>query len=53
MKDRPAAKDLASFAKQLQHLDVTPEEVGTSNCYYLTHCYDLSCVHGLGHGLIM
>ena len=29
MKDRPAAKDLASFAKQLQQLDATPEEVGT------------------------
>jgi len=29
VKDRPAAKDLASFAKQLQQLDATPEEVGT------------------------
>ncbi len=29
MKDRPAAKGLASFAKQLQQLDATPEEVGT------------------------
>ncbi|DBA76941.1 TPA: hypothetical protein ACH3X1_009536 [Trebouxia sp. C0004] len=26
VKDRPAAKDLASFAKQLQYLDATPEE---------------------------
>lgn len=29
VKERPAAKDLASFAKQLQQLDATPEEVGT------------------------
>ena len=33
VKDRAAAKDLAAFAKQLQGLDATPQEVGSASCF--------------------
>ena len=38
VKDRAVAKDLAALAKQLEHLDATPQQVSVnmvSTCVYL------------------